>query len=753
MNTQSQKTEEIEDSYENSLQHLQEELKRIDLLIFLQIQSLREERLKAPPNEYMGLFISEEEIDEILEEKNILNRENDSSASSKVATENIDRFLQTLQSDIPQKTTASLDKGIYLPLMHLSYLYNLTPFEIDCILICLAPELDLKYERLYAYLNNDVTKKKATVSLALKLLCQSLEEETESRTFFSAQAPLFKNHLLDFFGEQQDMQSPLIARSLKLDDRIVNFLLEAREIDGRLKRIVTIVEPQERLSELIVAEEVNERVSHLFRRLAKGKGKKTALPHLTRSVFYLKGPYNNSQYETASAICKEQDLLLLVVDTESLPVEDISFESALNLILREALFQTAAVYFKSFDQVLEDGDKSNSKEKLFLKAINEFHGLTFLEGERDWKPPFQMVPPSFFTLDFPVPPYSIRKDLWESHLKGHHNEKELDIPALANKFQFTRGQIADAVGTAINHSLSKGSRNSHSMEDIYEGCRLASNQKLSTLARKIEPRYGWTDIVLPEEKHNQLKDISSYVKYRNIVYGDWGFDKKLSLGKGLNALFHGPSGTGKTMAAEVVAKELALDLYKIDLSCVVSKYIGETEKNLNKIFKEAETSNAILFFDEADAIFGKRSEVKDAHDRYANIEVAYLLQKMEEYDGIVILATNLLKNMDDAFVRRIHFSVEFPFPNDESRLRIWKSIFPEEAPRDEDLDYEFLARKFKLSGGNIKNIVLSSAFFAAENSGKIKMKHIIMSTKKEFHKMGKLCMESDFGKYRNLIKK
>lgn len=244
-----------------------------------------------------------------------------------------------------------------------------------------------------------------------------------------------------------------------------------------------------------------------------------------------------------------------------------------------------------------------------------------------------------------------------------------------------------------------------------------------------------------------MKEIAAYVRHRHLVYGEWGFDRKLSLGKGLNVLFHGTSGTGKTMAAEIIAGDLGLDLYKIDLSTVVSKYIGETEKNLSKIFKEAETGNAIIFFDEADALFGKRSEVKDAHDRYANIEVAYLLQKMEEYDGIVILATNLLKNIDDAFIRRLHFSLEFPFPDEAHRLKIWKSIFPDEAPREGDIDFEFLARKFKVAGGNIKNIVLTAAFFAAENSRKIGMKHMILASKREFQKMGKLSMQSDFGKY------
>jgi len=250
-----------------------------------------------------------------------------------------------------------------------------------------------------------------------------------------------------------------------------------------------------------------------------------------------------------------------------------------------------------------------------------------------------------------------------------------------------------------------------------------SHQKLSELAVKIEPRYGWPDIVLPENKRVQLKEICSQARYRYRVFGEWGFDRKLSHGKGLSVLFSGPPGTGKTMAAEVIAGDLRVDLYKVDLSGVVSKYIGETEKNLSRIFREAETSNAILFFDEADALFGKHTEVSDAHDRYANIETSYLLQKMEEYEGIVVLATNLRENMDEAFTRRLRFIVEFPFPDEANRLLIWKSHFPPEAPLSEDMDYAWLARKFQIAGGNIKNIVLNAAFYAAEQGAVIGMEH------------------------------
>jgi SpoVK/Ycf46/Vps4 family AAA+-type ATPase len=253
-----------------------------------------------------------------------------------------------------------------------------------------------------------------------------------------------------------------------------------------------------------------------------------------------------------------------------------------------------------------------------------------------------------------------------------------------------------------------------------------------------------------------LQEIYEQVKHRSLVYEKWGFERKIALGKGLNVVFAGPSGTGKTMSAEIIASGLHMDLYKIDLSTVVSKYIGETEKNLERIFTEAGESNAILFFDEADSIFGKRSEVKDAHDRYANIETGYLLQKMEEYEGIVVLATNLRKNLDDAFVRRMHFIIEFPFPEEEDRFEIWRRVFPTTVPLSSSVDLHFMARQFKIAGGNIKNIALASAFLAASDNSSpaapiIEMAHLIRATRREFQKMGKLCTQTDFGPYFSLL--
>lgn len=270
-----------------------------------------------------------------------------------------------------------------------------------------------------------------------------------------------------------------------------------------------------------------------------------------------------------------------------------------------------------------------------------------------------------------------------------------------------------------------------------------------SFAAKITPRYTWDDIVLPEDKKEQLREVCNYVKHHANVSESLRFQKP-SRGKGINVLFSGPSGTGKTMAAEIIARELKLDIYKIDLSIVVSKYIGETEKNLNGIFKKAEQCDAILFFDEADAIFGKRTEVRDAHDRYANIEINYLLQKMEEHEGIAILATNMSKYIDNAFLRRMRFIVEFPFPSEEDRLSMWQKRFPEKTTLDQ-IDFVFLS-KLQITGGKIENIALAATFLAAKSSDKIKMEHVIKAAKKELLKTSKIYGKEEYDKYLDWIK-
>ena len=339
------------------------------------------------------------------------------------------------------------------------------------------------------------------------------------------------------------------------------------------------------------------------------------------------------------------------------------------------------------------------------------------------------------------PGYEERRRQWEASTGAQSDG--VDFAHLAATFRLGSAEIRSAGRMARGLADWRGA-DGVSLGDLQSGARLQSQPRLSDVAQRIEARYGWDDIVLPPERITQLREIAFQVLHQHVVYEEWGFASKASLGRGVSALFVGESGTGKTMAAEVVATELGLDVYKIDLSGLVSKYIGETEKNLARVFDEAQGANAILFFDEADAVFGKRTEVRDSHDRYANIEVSYLLQKIEEYDGIVVLSSNLRANLDEAFLRRLKAIVDFPFPQEEDRRRIWGLNLRADAPLAEDVDLDFMARQFRVAGGNIKNIAVLGAFLAVEEGASIAMRHLIRATRREYQKLGRLVTESDF---------
>jgi SpoVK/Ycf46/Vps4 family AAA+-type ATPase len=279
------------------------------------------------------------------------------------------------------------------------------------------------------------------------------------------------------------------------------------------------------------------------------------------------------------------------------------------------------------------------------------------------------------------------------------------------------------------------------LEDGYRACRQRALLKLGPLVQRVTPASSWSDLVLPGDKEEQLRDICERVRRHEQVHELWGFSRKSARGRGVSALFHGPPGTGKTIAAEVVAGDLGLELFKVELSGVVSKYIGETEKNLELVFEHARAANAVLFFDEADALFGKRTEVSDARDRYANLETSYLLQKMDEYEGIVVMASNFRDNLDDAFTRRLQYVLEFPFPDAAHRTVIWRKHFPVAAPLEADLDFERLGKMFPLAGGHIRNISLQAAFLAAARTSGIGMRHVLAAARREFEKIGKLWEE------------
>jgi AAA+ superfamily predicted ATPase len=627
----------------------------------------------------------------------------------------------------------------------LRQVFDLSPFDVDVMLVALAPELELRYERLYAYLQDDVSKKRPTIDLALNLLCPSAVDKLERRAHFAPDAPLVRHGLLHLLPDPQQAQPPLLAHYLKLDGQIVCFLLGQEGLDARLASFCRIVQPTVSLDAVPVSAEVKQALATLVIR-----ARATRQP----LRLYFQGPRHAGTRQTAEALAAEVDMPLLVVNLARAPAATIDFEQVLRVLFREAWFQDVMLFLEGAD-ALRVGDLAMRYQRL-LDALAEAWGIAILSGVEPWVPSAQ-APLGVLDVPFAIPELAQRRTCWQMHLATLGvTLDDHDLDALAGRFRLTPGQIAEATAVASSQALwrvaaqapealSPDSPWPVSLRDLFSAGRAQSGHDLATLAHKIAPVYTWDDIVLPDDALAQLREICQRVMHQHRVLGAWGFDRKLSQGKGVNVLFAGPSGTGKTMAAEIIANALGLDLYKIDLSGVVSKYIGETEKNLDRIFRAAENANAILFFDEADALFGKRSEVRDSHDRYANLEISYLLQKMEAYDGIAILATNLRQNLDDAFVRRLAFTVHFPFPDEASRRRVWAGIWPVETPLATDVDLDALARQFKLSGGNIKNIALAAAFFAAEDGGLVTMAHLLQATRREYQKLGKVLSDTELG--------
>lgn len=727
-------------AYVNSWGHLADELRRLDLLIKLQILNQWKSQPASPLDQFKGLVVSDSEIALLLRRLADAPEQRDNAEPPEPDTQEIIEALACLDAEIEERRLASSPDEVYLALPHLSRVFNLSRFEEQCLIICLAPELDRRYEKLYAWLQDDVTRKKPGVDLALRLAAAGLQERLGARVAFQPQSPLLKYRLVHLVESVPEGRTPLLSRFLKLDDRIVDYLLGTSQIDGRLEASASLVNGESALADAL-PEETRSRVLRLIRTHFE-----VAAESRPALVVQVNGADGSGRRALAQVGASEMGLPLLVMDAAKmlegpLPVDELAW-----LAGREALLQPAALCFENLN-ALAGNDSHESATDLFLEVAKECSWVTFLLGGRAWRPG-ESEDLALVTVDVPSPDDAERVRVWQLLASSFEIAASVDFGELASKFRFTQGQIRAVLLVARNATLWRpAGEREITRADLSGACRAQSGQKLNGLARKVTPVYTWNDIVLPDQVLCQMREICQRVVHRHRVMGEWGFGKKLALGKGVNALFAGPSGAGKTMAAEIIAQELDLDLYKIDLSGVVSKYIGETEKNLDRVFTAAQDANAILFFDEADALFGKRSEVRDSHDRYANIEISYLLQKMEEYEGVAILATNLKANLDESFTRRLAFTVHFPFPDEPSRLLIWKGIWPGAITLDESVDLEWLSHQFKLSGGNIKNIALGAAFLAASNGGSVTMSHLIHATRREYQKLGKPLCGDQLGPY------
>lgn len=720
-------------AYANSRDHLADELQRLDLLIRLQLFRQRRRQPANPLDQFRGLVVTETEVESLLANGDLA--DDDQFDPSSVEEDSLLSALAGIENEIAERRKQSEQEGLYLSLAHLGRLFQLTSFERNVLLLALAPQLDRKYEKLYAYLQDDVTRKAPTVDLAMNLFLNT-DQRLEARSMFDPGGALLKFKLLQI-PENESETTPLLSRQFKLDDRMVNFFLDNNRPEIHLERAFKILQP---VNKLRLREEKEQQYVRAFIQSNVTSANSENL------IVHCHGTCRAAKEAFAETVAADLKQRLLIADLAQMIEGPLPFENAVWLTGREALLQPAVLCLDNFDSLNSEDVISRARLQIVLDMAKACCRRIFLFGRRAWHPRGLVNDSIFVDLHFPTPGDSDRKQVWESLVTDQFAD-DVDLGSLASKFHFTRGQIQDAYLAAADLARFRSTGDDKiCMPDLEAACRAQSGQKLASLTRQVKPNYTWDDIVLPENVLAQLREVCQCVSNRHRVLGDWGFGRRLSLGKGVNALFAGPSGTGKTMGTEIIANELGMDLYKIDLSGVISKYIGETEKNLDRIFSAAEETSAILFFDEADALFGKRSEVRDSHDRYANIEISYLLQKMEEYEGLAILATNLRQNMDDAFLRRLQFVIEFPFPDEFHRKRIWQVLFPAEAPCEE-IDFDFLAGQFRFAGGNIKNIVLGAAYLAAADGGRIGMSHLMRATSRECRKIGRVLKQEDLDKY------
>ena len=591
--------------------------------------------------------------------------------------------------------------------------FGLSSFEREVLLLSTAMELDTRVAYLCARAQDDPNKAYATFALAFSIF------EQPSWDALSPERPLRYWRLIEI---NQPNAQPLSVSAIRADERIVSYIKGLNYLDDRLTPLLVPLEFSESGEDLPAS--LQELVSTIVSNLTQGT------PGAALPVINLLGSDQASKQSIASRATAALGLHLYRLPAELLPRQAAELETLARLWQRESTLLPVALYLdaRETDRATQ-GDGSAQPINRFLSRSN---GVFFLDTLDLWP---SLNRPAV-AIDVNKPTAAEQQTAWRLAL----GDAAADNPErLAGQFNLDLTAIAECARTVLAGTATE---KAELQDGLWTGCLARTRPQLDNLAQRLDPRAAWADIVLPPVEKNLLRQIADQVGNRTRVYNEWGFARKMNRGLGISALFAGDSGTGKTMAAEVIANELRLNLYRIDLSAVVSKYIGETEKNLRRLFDAAEDGGAILFFDEADALFGKRSEVKDSHDRYANIEINYLLQRMETYRGLAILATNVKSALDTAFVRRLRFIVDFPFPGLVERKAIWRGVFPPET-KTRRLDFDRLAR-LKIAGGNIQNVALNAAFLAARADTAVSMPLVLDAARAELRKLGRPLNESDF---------
>ncbi|WP_414588439.1 ATP-binding protein [Scytonema sp. PCC 10023] len=620
---------------------------------------------------------------------------------------NNDKYEQALQKAAEALPAPSA-------LERICQIFGLSTFERDVLLLCAAMELSNDFASVCSAAQPEGQKAYPTLGLALAAL------RNPHWDAIAPYASLRRWRLIEI-GEGH----ALTLCPLRIDERILHYLFGIQYLDERLSGMI---EPLQSSNDLVPSHQtVAEKVAAvLLQTPIKG-----ALP-----VIQFYGIESANKRDIAVTVSEMLGLQLNAMSAQVIPVRPNELDNFIRLWNREILLSASALLINCDE--LDTSDVA--RVRAIAHVIERLNGVLMITS-RERMTVKQRPAVSF---DIHKPTLEEQGAVWREALSDLVPQLNGSVNILVNQFNLSAVSIQAACAEVAGH-LSQKPENDDINNILWDVCRIQARPRLDELAQRIEPAAGWEDLVLPPLQKQILHEIAAHVRQRSTVYGSWGFGGKSARGLGITALFAGASGTGKTLAAEVLASELRLDLYRIDLSSVISKYIGETEKNLRLVFDAAEEGGVILLFDEADALFGKRSEVKDSRDRYANIEVGYLLQRMEAYPGLAVLTTNLKSSIDTAFLRRIRFVLQFPFPDTIQRAEIWRRVFPTSTPT-QGLDAMKLA-KLSVAGGNIRNIALNAAFLAADARESVQMKHLLRAAQSEYSKLEKPLTDAEVGSW------
>lgn len=620
-------------------------------------------------------------------------------------------------------------KDVFIPADYVKRRFSMNDLEWTCLMMSIIFESDTKYRNILLKISD--SENKLTYELVTKIyyFIQNLYDIEDA---YDNMATLkFKMSSICF---NDDL--------LKLDENIHYFIIYG-DSKLSLNGIEVYVPNPYNTNVLPIREELAKQI----RDIAKLK------PQDKQFCFYLHGEDGIGKKTLVKRASELMSECTVIIDLKLYAfLNKEIFYKLIRSPLREALIINASICLDHFEAFDDMTPQKYEYLQFLLTNIPMFSKEIFiLSNKKNINIPH--INNSLFLIDIPILPLSYKENyiIWENKINEIKYTTAIHPMEMANKFNFNPSQINLTAERAQSLWYLKGCK-PLSIKDLCECAYSQSLGKISDKATLIKATHTWDELILDKKEKNMIRSACDQVKYKHIVYDKWGMNKRVLYGRGLSMLFSGPPGTGKTMAAQVVANELGLEIYKADISKIISKYIGETEKNLNSLFSEAKKSNVILFFDETDALLGKRTEVKDSHDKNANVETSYLLQKMEEYDGITIMTTNYPENIDKAFFRRISYVIHFAFPNANIRKKIWMNVFTKKMPLSNDIDFDYLAERFEISGGNIKNIAVNSAFMAARDSQKIKMEYILKATVYELKKQGKTIIEDDLGEYAYLIK-